>query len=93
MKKYEIELPTEGHSERVEWLLLHHGDRDPQLKRWQHHLRKGENRSHWDRKAVWDRQRAWSNHDLHKTLPECICYIFTHRDVALMFKLRWGGQT
>jgi hypothetical protein len=65
------------------WLFNNYGDRDYNLMRWKHHRKKGEHRKHWDYRTKRD---DWSVGESE------VKFRFGHRDMALMFKLAWGGS-
>lgn len=65
------------------WLHDHFGDRDVGMARWKHHHRKGQSRRYWDRymhKDNWIEGHTATN------------FHFGTKEMAMLFKLRWGGQ-
>lgn len=77
--KEELKL-TDCLVDRLSWLRNIHGDRDVRMTRWKHHARKGDVRRHWDAQL----SNSGGRQIFH--------VYFGHKDMAVQYKLAWGGQ-
>lgn len=65
---------------RLTWLIATFGDRDVNMDRWRHHLKKHQQRRHWD----FRNRQIMVGHNVE--------FYFGQPDMAVQFKLTWSGR-